>query len=213
MNGQSVKTTGVGGEQRGYDGAKKIKGRKRHLLVDTQGSVLEVRVHSAEIQDLKKASSSCSSPPRPIASRASRTCGWTPLYTGQDKGAGWVERTLGWSAELGEPLRPALEGPQAGALLRERSAFEELAGGFVDSGYGDRRLEWGSTPIRTFMDVHLRFGRTSVPPAFAKDIPTTSCRAHTSFEPLRPPRAPVGRRPRTGQPNLRATGSPRAIPV
>jgi putative transposase len=34
---QSVKTTGVGGEQRGYDGAKKVKGRKRHLLVDTQG--------------------------------------------------------------------------------------------------------------------------------------------------------------------------------
>jgi putative transposase len=32
-----VKTTGVGAEERGYDGAKKVKGRKRHLLVDTQG--------------------------------------------------------------------------------------------------------------------------------------------------------------------------------
>ena len=30
----------MGGDQRGYDGAKKVKGRKRHLLVDTQGSVL-----------------------------------------------------------------------------------------------------------------------------------------------------------------------------
>ena len=48
---QSVKTTGVGGEGRGYDGAKKVKGRKRHLLVDTQGLVLEARVHSANIQD------------------------------------------------------------------------------------------------------------------------------------------------------------------
>ncbi len=56
---QSVKTTGVGGEQRGYDGAQKVKGRKRHLLVDTQGLVLEARVHSAQVQDLKKASSSC----------------------------------------------------------------------------------------------------------------------------------------------------------
>ena len=37
---QSVKTTGVGGEERGYDGAKKIKGRKRHLLVDIEGFVL-----------------------------------------------------------------------------------------------------------------------------------------------------------------------------
>jgi putative transposase len=51
LDTQSVKTTGVGGEQRGYDGAKKVKGRKRLLLVDTQGLVLKARVHSAEIQD------------------------------------------------------------------------------------------------------------------------------------------------------------------
>jgi putative transposase len=48
VDSQSVKTTGVGGEQRGYDGGKKVKGRKRHLLVDTQGLVLEVRVHTAQ---------------------------------------------------------------------------------------------------------------------------------------------------------------------
>ena len=36
----SKKTTGVGGEQRGYDGGKKVRGRKRHLLVDTEGFVL-----------------------------------------------------------------------------------------------------------------------------------------------------------------------------
>ena len=51
VDSQSVKTTGVGGGGRGYDGAKKVKGRKRHLLVDTQGLVLEARVHSASIQD------------------------------------------------------------------------------------------------------------------------------------------------------------------
>ena len=51
VDSQSVKTTGVGGEERGYDGAKKVKGRKRHLLVDTQGLVLEAKVHSAQIQD------------------------------------------------------------------------------------------------------------------------------------------------------------------
>ena len=50
---QSVKTTGVGGQERGYDdGGKKVKGRKRHLLVDTQGLVLKVKVHSAkEVMD------------------------------------------------------------------------------------------------------------------------------------------------------------------
>jgi hypothetical protein len=43
-------------------------------------------------------------------------------------------------ATLGEPLRPALEGSQAGAVLREGSTLEELAFGFVDRRYGDRRL-------------------------------------------------------------------------
>src|SRR5215218_4664901 len=49
VDSQSVKTTGVGGKERGYDGAKKVKGRKRHLLVDTQGLVLEARVHNANV--------------------------------------------------------------------------------------------------------------------------------------------------------------------
>ena len=42
-----MKTTGVGGEQRGFDGGKKVRGRKRHLLVDTEGLLVEARVHSA----------------------------------------------------------------------------------------------------------------------------------------------------------------------
>jgi putative transposase len=48
---QSAKTTGVGGEQRGYDGGKKVRGRKRHLLVDTEGLVLNAKVHSAKIPE------------------------------------------------------------------------------------------------------------------------------------------------------------------
>jgi putative transposase len=48
VDSQSVKTTGVGGEERGYDGGKKVKSRKRHLLVDTQGLVLKANVHSAK---------------------------------------------------------------------------------------------------------------------------------------------------------------------
>ena len=41
VDSQSLKTTGgVGGEERGYDGGKKVKGRKRHILVDTEGFVL-----------------------------------------------------------------------------------------------------------------------------------------------------------------------------
>src|SRR5918992_608978 len=51
VDSQSARTTGVGGEQRGYDGGKKVRGRKRHLLVDTEGLVLKVKVHSAKISD------------------------------------------------------------------------------------------------------------------------------------------------------------------
>ncbi len=41
----------MGGEQRGYDGGKKVRGRKRHLLVDAEGLVLKVKVHSAKVPD------------------------------------------------------------------------------------------------------------------------------------------------------------------
>jgi len=51
IDSQSVKTTEIGGAQRGYDGGKKIKGRKRHLLVDTLGLLLAVLITSAGLDD------------------------------------------------------------------------------------------------------------------------------------------------------------------
>jgi putative transposase len=51
VDSQSAKTTGIGGEQRGYDGGKKVRGRKRQLLVDTEGLVLKAKVHSAKVPD------------------------------------------------------------------------------------------------------------------------------------------------------------------
>jgi putative transposase len=51
IDSPSVKTTEVGGSARGYNGGKKIKGRKRHLLVDTLGLVLAILITSAGLDD------------------------------------------------------------------------------------------------------------------------------------------------------------------
>ncbi len=54
IDSQSVKSAEKGGtyiDPHGYDAGKKIKGKKRHILVDTQGLLLHALVHSADIQD------------------------------------------------------------------------------------------------------------------------------------------------------------------
>ena len=105
---QSVKTTGVGGEERGYDGGKNIDGRKRHLLVDTEGFVLEAKVHSAKVMDYEGIEKLLQQADEKFP-RLKHL--WLDAgYRGEDKGKGWVEKALGWSVELVErPRKPAPE--------------------------------------------------------------------------------------------------------
>ena len=53
IDSQSVKTTELA-QSRGVDGHKKIKGRKRHIVVDTLGFLLSVKVHDANLSDGKE---------------------------------------------------------------------------------------------------------------------------------------------------------------
>jgi putative transposase len=103
---QTTKTTGVGGEQRGYDGNKKVRGRKRHLLVDTEGLVLKAKVHSAKVPDqdglrllLQSAQSGLS--------RLSHL--WLDAgYEG--RGRRWAEEVMGLSVEVvRKPPKPVPE--------------------------------------------------------------------------------------------------------
>src|SRR5919199_3989960 len=108
VDSQSLKSTGVGGEQRGYDGGKKVKGRKRHLLVDTEGFVLKAKVHSAKVMDYEGIKKLL----RQADEKFPRLKHlWLDAgYRGEDRGKGWVEKALGWSVDLVErPRKPAPE--------------------------------------------------------------------------------------------------------
>ncbi len=96
VDSQSAKTTGVGGEARGYDGGKKVRGRKRHLLVDTEGLVLKAKVHSAKVPDqdgIKLV----------LETTHDRLPGLSHLWVDagyQGRGKEWVEKELGLSVEV-----------------------------------------------------------------------------------------------------------------
>ena len=119
IDSQSVKTTESGGE-RGYDGAKRLTGRKRHLFVDTEGLPIGVLVTAASVPEREGAmrllSAAAASVPRmkrlwvdggydgaPFAAWCAER-GWRVEVVGKPPGKGFtvlarrwvVERTFAW---------------------------------------------------------------------------------------------------------------------
>jgi putative transposase len=101
IDSQSVKTTEVGGEH-GFDGAKKVNGRKRHILVDTMGNLLYVLAHAANIGERAGAETLLLNVPQTLWERLEKILA-DGGYEGQDFQA-WVEDTFDVEFEIS--LRP-----------------------------------------------------------------------------------------------------------
>lgn len=99
IDSQRVKTTEEGARSNGYDAHKNIKGRKRHLLVDTLGLPLSVYVTPANVQDRLGARLllTAVNPLVPCLKKI-----WADgAYSGEEL-AGWCEEQGGWKLDIVE---------------------------------------------------------------------------------------------------------------
>jgi putative transposase len=104
MDSQSIKTTEEGSRPNGYDAHKNIKGRKRHLLVDTLGLPLSIYVTPANVQDRAGARLLLAGL-KPLVPCLKKI--WADgAYTGEEL-ARWCEQTGEWALEVVERDREA----------------------------------------------------------------------------------------------------------
>jgi len=123
IDSQSIKTSAVRGPEKGFDMGKKIWGRKRHLLVDTQGNLMEVKVTGADDSDLAGGIKLV----EPLQERFPRLS----LIWGDSHYGGqfleWVKEHLGWDVQTVRRLGTARDEN----LIDPKPTRHESKGGFA----------------------------------------------------------------------------------
>lgn len=97
IDSQSVKTTPESGTIKGYDAAKQVKGRKRHVLVDTLGLLLAVYVTPADVQE-RAGGQRLLSGLKPLQPRLALI--WADQGYAGDKFAQWCQAEGDWQVEV-----------------------------------------------------------------------------------------------------------------
>lgn len=123
IDSQSIKTSAVRGSEKGYDGGKQIWGRKRHLLVDTQGNLMEVKVTAASNSDLQGG--------KKLVEPLKECFPKIQLLWGDSHYGGqfleWVKEHLGWTVQTVRRLGTAHDEK----LIEPKTKTKDSKGGFT----------------------------------------------------------------------------------
>ncbi len=150
MDSQSVKTTEESAHPSGYDAHKNVKGRKRHLLVDTLGLPLSVYVSPADVQDRGGAQSLLAGL-KALLPRLKKI--WVDgAYTGETL-AGWCEEQGEWELEIVE--RSSSADTEGFTVLPHRWIVERTLGWLMRNRRLSKDYERLVQTSETFIEVAM----------------------------------------------------------
>jgi putative transposase len=150
MDSQSVKSVEESAHPSGYDAHKNVKGRKRHLLVDTLGLPLSVYVTSADVQD--RVGAQCLLAGIKVLLPCLKKIWADGAYTGE-KLARWCKEQGGWELEIVE--RSSSADSEGFAVLPHRWMVERTFGWLIRNRRLNKDYERLVQTSETFIEVAM----------------------------------------------------------